>query len=196
MLDFANESAFARLHSPVSGNGVTAMERVGLGIATVMVRKGERAKLSDAIRNLFGIGLPAGAKWIAQGGVTFLGTGPGKWLAISDTNGTTFVQSIETKLRGLASVVEQSGGLGVLRLSGANLLETLAKGVQIDLAADEFPVGSAAITSIAHIGVTLWKVDDAPTFDVAVARSLCGSLQHWLDMSTSAHSLSPPHRPD
>jgi methylglutamate dehydrogenase subunit D len=194
--DFANESAFARLHSPVFGNGVTVMERVGLGIAAVMVRRGERAKLSDAIKDLFGVALPAGAEWIAQDGVTFLGTGPGKWLAISDANGTTFAHSIEAKLRGLASVVEQSGGLGVLRLSGRNLFETLAKGVQIDLAADKFPVGSAAITSIAHIGVTLWKVDDAPTIDIAVARSLCGSFQHWLEMSTSAHSLCPHHRPD
>jgi heterotetrameric sarcosine oxidase gamma subunit len=196
VLDFANESAFARLHSPASGNGVTVMERVGLGIAAVMVRRGERAKLSDAIKNLFGIRLPAGAEWIAQDGVTFLGTGPGKWLAISDANDTAFVQTVETKLRGLASVVEQSGGLGVLRLSSPNLFEMLAKGVQIDLAADKFPVGSVAVTSIAHIGVTLWKVDDAPTIDVAVARSFCGSFQHWLEMSASAHSLSPRHRPD
>ena len=196
MLDLANESAFARLRSPVSGNGVTATERIGLAMATVMVRRGNGTELSDAVRSLFGVALPAGAKWVAQDGVAFLGTGPGKWLAISDANGAAFVQTLETKLQGLASVVEQSGGLGVLRLAGPNLFETLAKGVQIDLAPDMFLAGSVAVTSIAHIGITLWKVDDAPTIDIAVARSLCGSLQHWLEMSASSHSLSRRYRPE
>ncbi len=195
MLDLANESVFARLRSPVDGHGMTATERVGLAIATVMVRRHKHAELSDAVGNLLGIALPAGAKWASQDGVAFLGTGPGKWLALSDASGAAFVKTLESKLQGLASVVEQSGGLGVLRLAGSNLFETLAKGVQLDLAPDMFPVGSVAVTSIAHIGVMLWKVDDAPTVDIAVARSLCGSFQHWLEMSASARSLSARHRP-
>jgi sarcosine oxidase subunit gamma len=184
------------LRSPVSGNGVTATERIGLAIATVMVRRGKRAELSNAVRSLFGIALPAGADWVSEDGVAFLGIGPGKWLAISDANGAAFVQTLETRLQGLASVVEQSGGIGVLRLAGPNLFDALVKGVQIDVAPDKFPVGSVAVTSIAHIGITLWKVDDAPTIDIAVARSLSGSFQHWLEMSASAHSLSTRHRPD
>ena len=122
--------------------------------------------------------------------------GPGKWLAMDDKHGTAFVQTLETKLQGLASVVEQSGGLGVLRLAGPALPETLEKGVQIDLAPGAFPVGSVAVTSIAHIGVTLWKVDAAPTIEIAVARSLAGSFFHWLELSASAHGLSKQHRPD
>jgi heterotetrameric sarcosine oxidase gamma subunit len=195
VLDLVNKSAFAS-HTPVLGNSVTAIERIGLAIATVIVRRGKRAELSDAVRSLFGIALPAGAEWVARDGVAFLGIGPGKWLAISEANGAAFVQTLETKLQGLASVFEQSGGIGVLRLAGPNLFETLVKGVQIDLAPDVFPVGSVAVTSIAHIGMTLWKVDDAPTIDIAVARSLSGSFQHWLEMSASADSLSTLHSPD
>jgi sarcosine oxidase subunit gamma len=100
------------------------------------------------------------------------------------------VRNLETQLQGLASVIEQSGGLGVLRLSGPALLDTLAKGVQIDLAPETFAAGSVAVTSIAHIGVTLWKVDDGPTIDIAVARSLAGSFQHWLEASAAVHGLS------
>jgi len=194
--DLVSESAFARLRSTVSGDGVVAMERVGLTIATVMVRRGKWAELSGAVRNLFGIELPTGATCVAKDGVAFLGTGPGKWLAMDDKHGTAFVQTLETKLQGLASVVEQSGGLGVLRLAGPALPETLEKGVQIDLAPGAFPVGSVAVTSIAHIGVTLWKVDAAPTIEIAVARSLAGSFFHWLELSASAHGLSKQHRPD
>ena len=31
------------------------------------------------------------------------------------------------------------------------------------------------------MGVTLWQVDDAPTYDIAVFRSLAGSFWKWLD---------------
>jgi sarcosine oxidase subunit gamma len=192
--ELVSESAFARLRSTVSGNGVIATERVGLAIATVMVRRGKWAELSSAVRNLFGIELPTAATWATADGVTFLGTGPGKWLAMDDKLGTAFVQTLETKLQGLASVVEQSGGFGVLRLTGPALPETLEKGVQIDLAPDAFPVGSVAVTSIAHIGATLWKVDAAPTIEIAVARSLAESFFHWLELSAAAHGLSKqPH---
>jgi methylglutamate dehydrogenase subunit D len=78
----------------------------------------------------------------------------------------------------------------VLRLSGRALSETLAKGVQIDLAPAAFPTGSVAVTSIAHIGATLWKVDDRPTIDVAVARSLSNSFLHWLEASASSCGLT------
>ena len=64
--------------------------------------------------------------------------------AINDTRDTEFVSNLETKLKGFASVVEQSDGLGVLRLGGPALSETLAKGVQIDLAPAESAVLEAA----------------------------------------------------
>jgi heterotetrameric sarcosine oxidase gamma subunit len=147
------------------------------------------------VKHDFNIALPNGAKWTARNGVAFLGTGPGKWLAISEAPDPTFVKKLETRLQGNASVIEQSGGLGVLRLTGSALLGTLAKGVQIDLAPGIFPPGSVAVTSIAHIGATLWSVDDGPTIDIAVARSLADSFQHWLEVSAAIHGLSVRRTP-
>lgn len=190
MRDLVNESAFAGLRAAGDGNGVVAVERVGLAIATVIQRRGKSRELSAAVTANFAIDLPVGAEWTAKNGVALLGTGPGKWLAISEARDTEFVRTLETKLWGLASVVEQSDGLGVLRLTGPALLETLAKGVQIDLAPDAFPTGSVVVTSIAHIGSTLWKVDDRPTIDIAVARSLSNSFLHWLETSASFRGLT------
>ncbi len=190
MRDLVNESAFAGLRAAGDGNGVVAVERVGLAIATVIQRRGKSRELSAAVTANFAIDLPVGAEWTAKNGVALLGTGPGKWLAISEARDTEFVRKLETKLWGLASVVEQSDGLGVLRLTGPALLETLAKGVQIDLAPDAFPTGSVVVTSIAHIGSTLWKVDDRPTIDIAVARSLSNSFLHWLETSASFRGLT------
>jgi len=188
--DLPNERVFAGLRPIGGGEGVVAVERVGLTIATVLLRRGKLSELSAAVESNFNIALPVGAKWTAYNRVALLGTGPGKWLAISESNDPAFVRGLETQLQGRASVVEQSGGLGVLRLSGSALLDTLEKGVQIDLAPETFPAGSVAVTSIAHIGVTLWKVDDGPTVDIAVARSLAGSFQHWLEVSAAACGLS------
>jgi methylglutamate dehydrogenase subunit D len=186
--DLVHESAFAGLRTAGAGDGV--VERIGLAIATIILRPGKLRELSAAVTANFAIDLPVGAEWTANNGLALLGTGPGKWLAINDSRDTEFVSNLETQLEGLASVVEQSDGLGVLRLSGPALSETLAKGVQIDLAPDAFPTGSVAVTSIAHIGATLWKVDDRPTIDVAVARSLSNSFLHWLEASASLCGLT------
>lgn len=192
MPDLANQSVFRNLPSDFSGKAITAIERVGLAVATVMVRKGRDAELRASAERLFGIRLPDGPVWVSRNEVTYLGTGPGKWLAISELDEPTFVQRLEAELNGVASVVDQSGALGVLRLSGPALFDTLAKGVQIDLSTDVFPTGAVAVTSIAHIGVTLWKVDDRPSIDIAVARSLSDSFLHWLEISAPVSSLRGP----
>jgi heterotetrameric sarcosine oxidase gamma subunit len=188
--DLVHDSAFAGLRAAGAGDGVVAVERIGLAIATIILRRDKLRELSAAVTANFAIDLPVGAEWTANNGVALLGTGPGKWLAINDSRDTEFVSDLGTQLQGFASVVEQSDGLGVLRLSGRALSETLAKGVQIDLAPAAFPTGSVAVTSIAHIGATLWKVDDRPTIDVAVARSLSDSFLHWLEASASSCGLT------
>jgi sarcosine oxidase subunit gamma len=48
-----------------------------------------------------------------------------------------------------------------------------------------FATGSAATSVIALMGVTLWQVDDAPTYDLAVFRSLAGSFWTWLTDSAA-----------
>jgi sarcosine oxidase subunit gamma len=188
--DLKRESPFAGLRPAGTGSGVVAIERADLSIAIVMARRGKSADLGAAAERHFDIVLPAEARWATNHGVTFLGTGPGKWLAISEAPNPEFATNLETQLQGFASVADQSGGLGVLRLTGPALLPTLEKGLQIDLAPGAFPANSVAVTSIAHIGTTLWKVDDRPTIDVAVARSLAGSFRHWLEVSAAVYGLS------
>jgi methylglutamate dehydrogenase subunit D len=39
---------------------------------------------------------------------------------------------------------------------------------------------------IAHIGVILWQLDDAPTFEVATFRSYAFSFRRWLDATAAA----------
>jgi heterotetrameric sarcosine oxidase gamma subunit len=190
VLDLIPVSAFAHLRPVGSGRGVVARERIGLALATVMVRKGQTAALAAAVKEQFDITLPAGPHGSGSDSTSFLGTGPGRWLVTHDARTPRFVDSLSPQLEGLASVVDQSDAYGVLRLSGPALLDVLAKGVAIDLSAPAFPAGSVAVTAIAHIGATLWKVDEAPTIHVVVARSYAGSFLHWLEASTAVVGLA------
>jgi sarcosine oxidase subunit gamma len=116
--------------------------------------------------------------------VSFVGYGPGQWLAVSETlAGDALARDLKQRLKGLASVSDQSGGRTVLRLSGPRAREVLAKGLPIDLHPRAFGPGSAATSTISLMGVQLWQVDGAPTYDIALFRSLSASFWRWLTAS-------------
>jgi methylglutamate dehydrogenase subunit D len=191
--ELVHRSGFAGLRAAGSGNGVVVQELIGLSIATVLLRRGQLGALSAAVAANYAVALPEGPRWTGRGDLALLGTGPGRWLFVSTARDAALVENLTRQLDALASVVEQSDGLAVLRLTGPTLLKTLAKGVAIDLAPEAFPTGSIAVTSIAHIGATLWKVDDAPTFDIAVARSFADSFLQWLESSAADYGLNVRH---
>jgi methylglutamate dehydrogenase subunit D len=186
---------FDQLRPVGSGDGVAVLERVGLGLATVLLRRGKSGEFVQHVKRRSGIELADAPMRYGHERTSFVGIGPGKWLAVVEAPAANFIEDLQLDLDGLASVADQSHAFGVLRLSGPALLATLEKGVQIDLSADAFPIGRAAVTNIAHLGTILWKVDDAPTFDLAVTRSVAGSFCHWLEASAAVHGLTIRDRP-
>ena len=67
-----------------------------------------------------------------------------------------------------------------IRVSGPKARDALAKGVPIDLHPRAFRSGDAAVTTVAHIGVHLWQLDDTPTYEIAVFRSFARDFWRWL----------------
>jgi sarcosine oxidase subunit gamma len=174
-------AAAGRFGRPGGEPGLLVRERVDLGLATVMARRGRGAELAEAVRAAYGATL-ADRPTISGGeAVSFVGAGPGHWLAISEAlaNGA-LADDLQARLAGLASVSDQSDARGVLRLAGPKAREVLAKGLPIDLHPRVFRPGDAVTSTISHIGVQLWQVDDAPTYDVAFFRSYSGSFWKWL----------------
>ncbi|MBV9509056.1 MAG: hypothetical protein JO303_02095 [Caulobacteraceae bacterium] len=163
--------------------GAEITERKGLALAAVMARKDvDAARIGAAL----GLAAPEGPALVSDGAVALIGTGPGVWLAARDGGAADWADALTERLAGLASVSDQSAGYRLLRLRGPGAQALLQKGVFIDLDPSAFPVGAAAVTVIAHIGVILWKVDESPTFDLAVFRSLAGSLRDWILASADA----------
>jgi sarcosine oxidase subunit gamma len=164
--------------------GVTIAERIGLGLATVAARKG--APLRAAVKASYGVNLPDDST-VGQGPeMSFVGYGPGQWLAVSETlRNDTLAKQLGQDLKGLASVSDQSGGRTLLRLSGTRARDVLAKGLPIDLHPSVFGPGSAATSTISLMGVQLWQVDEAPTYDIALFRSVSASFWRWLTASAA-----------
>jgi sarcosine oxidase subunit gamma len=164
--------------------GVTIAERIGLGLATVAARKG--APLRAAVKASYGVNLPDDST-VGQGPeMSFVGYGPGQWLAVSGTlRNDTLAKQLGQDLKALASVSDQSGGRTLLRLSGTRARDVLAKGLPIDLHPSVFGPGSAATSTISLMGVQLWQVDEAPTYDIALFRSVSASFWRWLTASAA-----------
>jgi len=164
--------------------GVAIEERTGLGLATVAARKGEAEALKRAVASAYGVELPDRSRAVHGPSVSFIGYGPGQWLAVSEAfAGEALARELGERLRGLASISDQSGGRTVLRVSGPYAHAVLAKGLPIDLHPRAFETGSAATSTISLMGVQIWQVDDTPTYELAIFRSVSASFWRWLTAS-------------
>jgi sarcosine oxidase subunit gamma len=166
--------------------GIVISERIGLGLATVAARRGKADALSEAVANTYGVDLPTSSRVIQGSQVSFIGYGPGQWLAVSASLANeALARELSAKLAGLASISDQSGGRTVLRISGPHARDVLAKGLPIDLDPRAFPLGSAATSAISHMGVQLWQLDDTRSYDLAIFRSVSESFWSWLTASAA-----------
>ena len=158
--------------------GVRIGPRTGLALATLSARKGHGEALREAARAAFGVELPERPRVAHGDGVAFIWAGPGSWLAVRQGD------DLEPALRGTlgdhASVTDQSDGRTVLRVEGPRARDLLVKGLAIDLHPRAFSAGDVALSLIAHVGVHLWQLDDAPSYELAVLSGYARSLLAWM----------------
>jgi sarcosine oxidase subunit gamma len=169
--------------------GVIATEVRNAGLALVTARKGQRAPLAETVRSTFGVALPDAPRRVAGHDIAFIWSGPDQWLAHMAPAPAAGMEAELTPLAGMAALVDQSHGRTVLRVTGPRVRDALAKGFPIDLHPRAFRTGDTAVTSVAHIGAQLWQVDDAPTYEIAVARGFALSFWHWLEASAAEYGL-------
>ena len=96
--------------------------------------------------------------------------GPGTWLLSDGDSVLPNAATLRKALRGHATVVDLSHARTAFWLSGPAAIRTLAKFCSLDLAGGAFPTGSATNTRLGHIGMTLARRDDTPTFEILVYR--------------------------
>lgn len=187
MAELAWKSALSGVAIPgkvgaaVASPGVTLTERTGLALALLLVSRDRQNALAAAIARQFGISLPVAPRAVGGKDMTFVWSGPRRWLGVSETLAPP---AAEATLRAAvgedAAVIGQSSARGVVRVAGPAAREVLARGVPIDLHSRAFQPGQAALTLADQIAVQIWQVDAHPTYDIAFPRSSAGSFWHWL----------------
>lgn len=173
-------------HGAPGASGVIVAARQGLGIASIIAGDAGTSALADAVRTRLGLELPTTPMAAMSPCHSLVWTGPGQWLLVAASR-DGIAEDLEAVSR-LATVSAQSDGRAALRLSGAMVRKALAKGCMVDLHPSAFPVGMAALTSIAYIGVHLWRAADGPdgsVFEVMIPRSMAGSFWSWLSASAA-----------
>jgi methylglutamate dehydrogenase subunit D len=169
--------------------GLVVRERVDLSLASVIARKGEVDALRSLAKRAYGLDLPLAPRRVSTlladaRHMAFAWAGPAQWLATRDG-----LDELETELVAAlgtrAMIAEQGDGRCVLRVSGPNARQVLAKGLPIDLDPRVFKPGDVALSVAAHVNAHLWQLDDAPTYEMSVMRSFAGSFWSWLEASAA-----------
>ncbi|MCP4565050.1 MAG: sarcosine oxidase subunit gamma [Bosea sp.] len=166
--------------------GVTATLLDGFGLATLIAAPGGAAALSKLVESRAGIALPTTPKIASGASHDAIWSGPDQWLLRTATR-EGFSGLLEA-FSAQAAVSDQSDARAAIRLSGPHVRDVLAKGVMLDLHPAAFAVGDTALTSIAYIGVHLWRLADGPdgsVFEIMVARSMVGSFWSWFAASAA-----------
>jgi methylglutamate dehydrogenase subunit D len=165
--------------------GLVVRECSGERSASLFARRGAAQRLSEAALATFGVLLPTTPRAVAGRGVTFVWAGPAQWLVEAAAGGPEFEEFLGAAFGGLASVCEQSDSRIVLEVAGPRVRDVLAKGLPIDLHPERFGAGDVALTAVAHVGVQLRQITDAPSYRLTVVRSYFGSFWHWLASSAA-----------
>lgn len=182
-------SPLAGLLRPIPGDaGVTVRERGFLRIAGLGALA-DRAALTRRAQAL-GIDLPATPRRVEAEGMAFVWAGPAEWLVLAEPGAEDLAALLRGRFGTLAAVTEQDDAKRVLRIAGPHVREVLAKGLPIDLHPRAFGPGDVALTLAGHIAVQLWQLDDRPTYDIAVPRSLAASFWHWLREASAEYGLA------
>jgi methylglutamate dehydrogenase subunit D len=181
---------------PADEPGAVLTLHADVALAYVLARNGKSGALQQRVQERFGLALPMTAQRTEDGGIprldglSFIWAGPGRWLARKPAQtGSALETMLRSELSATASVINQTDGRCVFRISGPNVREVLAKGVPIDLDARVFGPGDTALTLVGHISVHLWQIDPAPTYEFAVPRSFAASFCEWFVAAAASHGL-------
>lgn len=171
--------------------GVALSERTGLALFVISAGAGKESEVAAKMNSVTGLDLPMEPKRVSKNGFALIGTAPGQWLAVAESKEARALPAmLGVALKGLATVVDQSDGKAVLRISGPRARGVLAKGCSLDLNPSVFKPGSAGTTPVSLIDCVIWQVDEAPTYDLAVASSFAGSFWSWLTASAAEYGYT------
>jgi methylglutamate dehydrogenase subunit D len=141
----------------------------------VAVGPADHEEFAGVVGELFATSLPKSSSRLVRDGLALSWAGLDQWFLTYDHREAG--QSAEDMFNKVAALTDLSASRATLRLSGKNARKVLAKACPIDLHPHVFKPGDVAITTLfGHVGVHLTEIDDVPTYELAVFRSLVKSF--------------------
>ena len=138
---------------------------------------------TTTVKDILDVEIPTEPNTVSSGGkYIVLWLGENEWLVITqEDQQTNLIKQLGNKLNGMsASITDLSSGQIILRITGPSVRNVLSKGCTLDLHPRSFGVGDCAQTLLAEVGVTMRQIDDIPSFELIVRRSLAEYLCAWL----------------
>jgi sarcosine oxidase subunit gamma len=154
-------------------------------LASVLAFHGCVPALTALLATRHGMALRDGPFRSTGNGVDAIGIGPHRWLLVCYADEAGSVGELTASLAGVAAVSDHSDGYAIFEISGSHARQMLAKGVALDLHPRSFTVSDAAVTSIAHVGATIWQLDTSPRYAIAVFRSYARDFREFLEAAAA-----------
>ena len=155
---------------PISIGTITLSDETPAFMTLIDCPNGSESKVSEALKKVHGITLPAPNRTTARAKNRCLWFGKNHLLLGSELDET---------LSKIARLTDVSDGYAVLRAEGKDIEGVLARLAPIDLAPSHFKPGYTARTLVRHMHAALTRISDT-IFQIIVFRSMAQTLVHDL----------------
>ncbi len=180
---FQQESPLVQInYTEPKGNAPRIEEVPFLGFINLR-GKSENTGFAAAVLKVLGCEPPTEANTIRESGdYRIYWLGPDEWLVITPTGQAGKVQAeLQAALAGVfSSVVDNSSGFTLVKVTGDNAINLLARDCPLDLHPREFKPGQCAQTRLAKAGMTIARLRDDTGFEIIIRRSFADYIGLWM----------------
>jgi heterotetrameric sarcosine oxidase gamma subunit len=146
------------------GNSPVQISARRYELVQLSTRRGQSDSLAGAIRARFSLNLPPPGRAATAGDLAALWLQPEAWLLTAPPGEPrALARSVKDACGEAGSVVDQTQGRAVLRLSGAHAGEVLARICRLDLHPRTFRPGCVAVTPVAELSCVLYQPQESPS---------------------------------
>ncbi len=136
-----------------------------------------------AVLKVLGVEPPTTANTMVESGdYRIYWLGPDEWLVITPTGQAGKVQAeLNAELKDVfSSIVDNSSGLTLLKITGENATKLLNRDCPLDLHPWVFKPGQCAQTRFAKAGMTIAPLRDGSGFEIIIRRSFADYIGLWM----------------
>lgn len=186
---FQQESPLVQIElGEPKGNAPHIEEKPFLGFINLRGRS-EHTGFIAGVLKVLGVEAPTQANTAIEAGENRIyWLGPDEWLIVTPAGRQDQVKKdLLVALDGVfCSVVDNSSGLTMVRITGANAADLIATDCPLDLHPREFKPGQCAQTRLAKAGMTIAPLADGTGFELIIRRSFADYLLLWLQDASIA----------